>query len=803
MTEQPLIFVVGMPRSGTSAVAGSLVALGLESDITDDANMFNEKGFFESPLLGDYCITILDALGGNWAAPPILDQDSPIFDLMVDGAKQAMEQVIPQSPALWKDPRGTLVFPIWRNATSRPVGAVLVWRNPLESVQSLWKWVRFDFRLGLALWAEYNLRALSFTQGLPLYICRYEELLTNPQLLIDGAESVLSELGLPDFSDAQCRAKAAAFFDVKLHRESPPRLAPSLQVCSDSLEPIREYLAKHSGFHAHFDAGQLPDRPQWVNQALRDIRRDIGGVRSTRTRDKAGKAAKRTEINAVNFGAKKDVERYKDYVIESIAIADTYLGGDLDSTRLRPSISVICGLWRPPHTTINSSLASVIAQNCELSICDDRSDDENLSQILAGIGSLPNVSISLNSSPLGLNGAFSKAYLGSQGEFVCLMNQFDQLHPQAMQIISNAIDPEVDIIYTDEDKFEIDGSRFSPDIKPEWSPDLLDYEFYFGHLMVVRRSLLESVGGIGDYFPEDEGYDIALRCSEKARKIVHIPIALYHWNGTGAFEANCPARSFWQHGAMRKSLEESLIRRSEAITGVEDGPFYGTFYVRRPIVENASVTVVILAHSHESGTVVGLDTAIRRSTKAIERTGGSFVREIMVTQIIDNFKELYSQATVLAASGQGDFICFIHADCVPQPGWLEAMLEQISREEIGVVGARIISPQGKIQHSGIRRVAERTSWYGGELDGRIPSSLRWAGSIHNACAVSSACLVTSRELFDSIGGIASDVDYCLKVWQTGKRCLVTPLAEVIHHGVESEGIDNSIDFTERFSLGNL
>ena len=64
-------------------------------------------------------------------------------------------------------------------------------------------------------------------------------------------------------------------------------------------------------------------------------------------------------------------------------------------------------------------------------------------------------------------------------------------------------------------------------------------------------------------------------------------------------------------------------------------------------------------------------------------------------------------------------------------------------------------------------------------------------------------MVTSRELFDSIGGIASDVDYCLKVWQTGKRCLVTPLAEVIHHGVESEGIDNSIDFTERFSLGNL
>ncbi len=795
--EQPLIFVVGMPRSGTSAVAGSLVALGLESDIADDANMFNEKGFYESPLLGDYCITILDVLGGNWAAPPILDQASPSYELMVDGAAKAIEEVIPGSPAVWKDPRGTLVLPIWRQATKRPLGAVLVWRDPLESAQSLWKWVRFDFSLGLGLWAEYNLRALSYSQGLPLYICRYEELLDNPQLLIDGAELILSELGLPDFSDPERRSQASKFFDVKLHRETPPRLTPSLQACSDSLEPIREYLSANKGFHSHFDPGNLPCRPQWVNQALRDIRRDIGGVRSTRTRDKAGQAAMRTEVNAMNLGGMKDLERYRDYVLESREVADSYVGGK------HASISVICGLWRPPHISIRNSLASVIVQDCELSVCDDGSDDSSLTKVLTAVSPLENVKVTLHSEPQGLAGAFKSAYMNSQGEFVCFLSQYDQLHPQAMQIIANAIDSEVDIIYSDEDKFATDGTLYSPDLKPEWSPDLLDCEFYFGHLMVVRRSLLESVGGIGEHFPDDEGYDIALRCSEKARKIVHIPIALYHWNGTSTFEINCPSRSFWQHGAMRKSLEESLTRRSEAITGVEDGPFYGTFYVRRPIPENISVDVVILAHSHQSGTVVGLDTAIRRATKAVERTGENLIGKIMVTRISGDFNELYSDATMLTRAGQGDFICFIHADCVPQPGWLEAMLEQISREEIGVVGTRIISPQGKIQHSGIRRVAERTSWYGGELDGKIPSSLRWAGSIHNACAVSSACLVTSRELFESLGGIASDVDYCLKVWKTGKRCLVTPLAEVVHHGVESEGLDDSMDFIERFSLGNL
>ncbi len=815
--ESPLVFVGGMPRSGTSAIAGSMVALGLATDHADDANIFNPKGFYESPLLGDYCIAYLDTLGGNWSIPPVLDETSDLFSKLVEGAKVAMATALPESPAVWKDPRATLILPVWRQATTRPLGTVLVWRSPLESALSLWRWIRFDIEFGLALWAEYNLRALRYTRGLPIYIGRYETILAEPDHLIGGVTGLLDTLGVTGLVTEDSKVQAREFLDPGLHRERRPPGNLTWDSQLKSLGPILEFLERHDGLSETNDFNDIPPIPTWAEAVLTEIREDVSAVRTRRTSGRAGRAAPRPEISNHDFGNIQERQAYIQATLESVGQVSKYLGTP-GNNRV---FGLVLATWKPPVDSIKATLGSMIIQGCQIFICDDNTQDSRLSSILNNLTVNPDVAVKTHDEHRGFNVAFKTAYAMATTEFVCLMDQFDLLHPQCVEVLNGVLqeNPNVDLMYTDEDKFDVNQTRLSPDIKPDWSPDLAESDAYMGHLLVVRRSILDKAGGIGDSFPFDGGYDIFLRCSEVTSRIVHIPVVLYHFSWSMTPEINEPTRTFWQHRHMRRSLTSALTRRGGDFVEVQDGPSFGTFYVRRPVTPGTRVEVVILGHLHESGTVVGLDTATRKSRKAIERTAGHLLANIHeIGDVGGGWSDLYARANQALLGGDADHVCLVHADIVVEGDWLVAMVEQAQREPIGVVGARIVDEAGRIQHSGIRKVGDHFAWHGGQLDGRSPDLLRWSGAIHNVSGVTSACMVLSRDLFERLGGFNAamagyaDLDLCLRSWEGNKRCLVTPLAEVLHRGVPDEGLSEGPsvefltrwgDYRERFGLDAL
>ncbi|HUY86258.1 MAG TPA: hypothetical protein VMU77_04030, partial [Acidimicrobiales bacterium] len=285
----------------------------------------------------------------------------------------------------------------------------------------------------------------------------------------------------------------------------------------------------------------------------------------------------------------------------------------------------------------------------------------------------------------------------------------------------------------------------------------------------------------------------------------------------------------WSHSALRSSLELALQRRG--IEGrVESGPFATTFHVRRMVPKDLRASLVVMVHQDASGTS-GVATSLRRCVNSIRRSSGDLLAEIIVAvpfgigaelervctwldsqvgvkvlwdrphegEVGDTLEPDWSQVFVAAHAAAcqavGEYLCFVHSDVTFDQGSLYAMAEQACVEEIGVVGARLVTPQGEISHSGIIVAPSGPRWASGALDGQLPSSLRWAGLIHDASAVSSAALMTRASIYHGVGGFdpdqggSADVDYCLKVTSRfSKQVVVTPLAEIVHYGTPTESL---------------
>jgi glycosyltransferase involved in cell wall biosynthesis len=249
-----------------------------------------------------------------------------------------------------------------------------------------------------------------------------------------------------------------------------------------------------------------------------------------------------------------------------------------------PLFSLLIPLWRPLPEHFRRLLASIHQLRLdafEAIVCDDCSDDPATSNILSFAATSDRVRVHVHDRPRGLNAAARTALEHARGEFVAFLDQNDQILPQALDAVAGEIaaTPEADVLYTDEDKIDLAGRVFDCLEKPDWSESLLLSEPYLGHLLVVRRSVLEEAGGIGDMFPDDEAYDIMLRVTEIARRVVHVPVVGYRWSWTSEPEPGEPARLPWSHRPMRVSLERALKRRGIDGGVVVSGPALGTFRV--------------------------------------------------------------------------------------------------------------------------------------------------------------------------------------------------------------------------------
>jgi GT2 family glycosyltransferase len=348
-----------------------------------------------------------------------------------------------------------------------------------------------------------------------------------------------------------------------------------------------------------------------------------------------------------------------------------------------------------------------------------------------------------------------------------------------------------------------------PTLKPDWSPDLLLSCAYLCHLLVVRRSLIEGLGGLRPQFDGSQDYDLMLRATENARTVVHVPEILYHWRELPGSAAGDTGAKPWAYEAGRRTLEETLARRGIEGAVEPHGRFLGNFHVRRAIVGGPLVSIVVpfrdepgrtakcyhslrKAPGYENFEIVLVDNDSELpETRALS---AELAKDPKVRLLHD--PQLFNRGAInnaAAAEARGDVLLFLdnHVEA-RSDGWLAAMLGHAQRDDVGAVGALLRNADLTVQHAGIViGMSPGAGYVQHDLPSDRPSYLLMTGITRDCTAVTAACMMTRRSCFEELGGFdtgveraLSDVDYCLRLRKRGRLVVFTPLAELFHFGAD-------------------
>lgn len=265
----PWVLVLGMHRSGTSALTGALGRLGLALPDADDlvSGRYDNPVHYESQALMDLDDAILRALGGSWSAPPVLDpgweRSAAVLGVLGDGPRAARRAFPHGGPMVWKDPRHCLLLPLWQSVLPPPVIVVFLWRAPAAVARSLGTRQGFSPSLGLALWERYNRQALAELAGRAVYVMRYEELLADPRGSLSGVAHWL---------DADQRVPMHVDDDALGHAASTvvgrPEPHDNEDVLPDLIHETVAVLANLSGAHDRLPTTPTRPAPLWMADVI-------------------------------------------------------------------------------------------------------------------------------------------------------------------------------------------------------------------------------------------------------------------------------------------------------------------------------------------------------------------------------------------------------------------------------------------------------------------------------------------------------------------------------------------------------
>ncbi len=503
---------------------------------------------------------------------------------------------------------------------------------------------------------------------------------------------------------------------------------------------------------------------------------------------------------------------------EQIRVPPRQRGVQFDPLPLQPIISVITPVFNVPAEYLEKCIRSVIAQSYpkwELCICDDHSSDPATLQVLERYqGADPRIKIIHLSQNQGISAASNRAVELSIGQFLAMLDNDDELDPDALYWIAHAINqnPLADLIYSDEDKLEPDGRPVEPYFKPDWSPEHLRSVMYLLHVLVVRKTLFLQIGMFRNEFTGAQDYDLALRLSEITENIVHVPRILYHWRkipGSAAAEVDAKPKALL---AAHRALEQHTQRIG--LNGqVVPGKLAGMFRIRPAIRGNPPVTLAITTDARISNVsgrgkidlVCNFVESIRRHTDypnyRILIVDNRNLASSQRSQLLDSKCEIASyngpqspfnfarKANFTFAHVQTEHLVFLNDDMEVIDGdWLSALLELSQLHEIGVVGAKLLTPDQRIQHAGV--VLGVNGGAAHVYHGHPADTVGYGGFpnlIRNYSAVTGACMATRKAVIAQVGGFDerfaidyNDTSFCLAVRKAGYRIVFTPYCQLYH-----------------------
>ncbi len=497
---------------------------------------------------------------------------------------------------------------------------------------------------------------------------------------------------------------------------------------------------------------------------------------------------------------------------------------------MKPLFSIVTPVYDPEPAVLQDTVDSVLGQtfgDWEWVVVDDASPNPAVRDVLRAAAAADHRVRVLERGENGhIVAASNDGVDAASGEFLALLDHDDLLTRGALEQVAAHLGPDVDYLYSDEDKVDEHGRHFDYFPKPAWSPERLLGQMYTGHLSVLRTSLVREVGRFRPGFEGSQDHDLVLRVTERARRIVHIPQVLYHWRLVSGSAAADPHAKPYAHRAGLRAVQDALDRRhvDATVESIPGAP--GSYRVRRHLRPGRTVSIVIptrgqegivwgerrtfvvdavtsvLRHTdHPDVEVVVVHDAVTPATTldALRKVCGE--RLVLVPYVKPfNFSEKCNVG-VLAASGE--LVVLLNDDVlVRSHGWLEQLVAPLLDPTIGMTGAKLYFADGTLQHVG-------HAYHDGEYlhpylgcPGTHPGYMSGLLVSREVSGVTAAAAALRRSVFEQVGGLCeelprnfNDVDLSYKVRDAGLRVVVVPASELYHF--ESRTRDRAVADWER------
>lgn len=494
-----------------------------------------------------------------------------------------------------------------------------------------------------------------------------------------------------------------------------------------------------------------------------------------------------------------------------------------------PRISIIMPVYNVERRWLLAAVDSVRRQfypHWELCIADDASTLAETKQALDELnGRDARIKIERLSANVGIAGASNAALRLATGDYIGLLDNDDALTRDALLAVAQTIladDP--DIMYSDEDKLDVDGRHVGAHFKTDFNPDYFFSINYLCHFTVLRRTLLERIGGFRAGYDGAQDYDLFLRATERSERVQHIPKVLYHWRMTPGSTATASSAKPESWDAGRRALAESLARRG-IDAAAEAGPYPNTYRVRRAIIGQPLVSILlpfrdkpellstcILSLLEKTDyarfEIVGIDNgSVDPATHTLMHELERRDSRIRFLRYDEPFN--YSSINNFGADhARGEHLLLLNNDTeIVSAEWLRAMLEHSQRPEVGVVGAKLLYPDQRIQHAGVIVGIGGVAGHAHLLQpAEDPGYFSRAQLLQNLSAVTFACAMTRRAVWQQLGGLNerdlriafNDIDYCLRAREAGYLVVYTPYATLYHHESKTRGYEDNPEKQARF-----
>jgi len=519
---------------------------------------------------------------------------------------------------------------------------------------------------------------------------------------------------------------------------------------------------------------------------------------------------------------------------EIIYITETYskedLGKSLNSLTFKPLISVITPVYNVSPQHLDKCIESVLNQiytDWELCLYDDCSTNKETIECLRKWQNYDNrIKIRFGEKNQHISLASNEAIKMAGGDFIGMLDNDDELTPNALLEVATAIDeyPDINFIYSDEDFINPNGNYFQPHFKSDFNRSLLLSHNYITHFAVIKRKIGDDLGWFRKGYEGAQDHDLFLRIIDVTRKIHHIPKVLYHWRQTETSTSFNYKEKSYANLAARKALTD-YAERNNIEMELLDGPNLGVYRFKRKIITDKKVSIIVpfkdqvhflkdcvnsilknIEYQNWELLLVSNNSTKKETFEYLSHVKRKDSRiKVLEYNVPFNFSAINNWAVKQC---DGEYILLLNNDIKAfSKHWLEAMIEHIQQKSVGVVGAKLLYSDNTIQHAGVIIGVQGVAGHSHKFCPDMSTGYFYRPVvIQELSAVTGACLLTKRELWEKVGGLNetdlkiafNDIDYCLKIRELGYDVVYTPYAKLYHYESKSRGAEDTPEKQQRF-----